>query len=55
MVERLASQDDAKARRDLALLRLPYDLSLRRAEAAGLDLQHLDLDGTRLSVLRKGT
>jgi integrase/recombinase XerC len=55
MVDRL---DDAegphrpKAARDRALLRLMWDLGLRRGELVELDLAHLD-DG-RLSVLGKG-
>ena len=44
--------DSPKARRDRALIRLLHDLGLRRAEAASLDLAHLD--GDRLLVLRKG-
>jgi integrase/recombinase XerC len=43
-----------KAARDRALLRLMWDLGLRRGELVGLDLAHLDLDGARLSVLGKG-
>lgn len=54
MVAELAGRADPKAVRDLALLRLLYDLGLRRAEAVGLDLEHLDLAGSRMSVLRKG-
>lgn len=44
--------DSPKARRDLALVRLLHDLGLRRAEAASLDLAHLE--GDTLRVLRKG-
>lgn len=44
--------DSPKAFRDRALIRLLHDLGLRRAEAASLDLAHLD--GDRLHVLRKG-
>ena len=54
MLQALASRKDAKACRDLALLRLLYDLGLRRAEAVGFDLEHIDLAGSRVSVLRKG-
>jgi integrase/recombinase XerC len=54
MLQALAARSDPKARRDLALLRLLHDVGLRRAEAVGLDLEHLDLVGSRVSVLRKG-
>lgn len=54
MLVALRAETTAKARRDLALLRLLYDLGLRRAEAVGLDLDHVDLAGARVSVLRKG-
>jgi len=46
------SGDSPKARRDRALVRILHDLGLRRAEAASLDLAHLE--GDRLHVLRKG-
>jgi integrase/recombinase XerC len=54
MLDALGMRCDAKGRRDFAVLRLLYDLGLRRFEVAGLDLEHLELDGARLSVLRKG-
>jgi len=54
LLQALAGRTDTKARRDLALLRLLHDLGLRRAEVVGLDLEHLDLAGSRLLVLRKG-
>jgi integrase/recombinase XerC len=44
----------AKAARDRAIFRLLFDLGLRRFEVAGLDLAHLDLEGARVAVLRKG-
>jgi len=44
--------DSPKARRDRALLRILHDLGLRRAEAASLDLAHLE--GDSILVLRKG-
>jgi integrase/recombinase XerC len=43
---------DAKGLRDFAILRLLYDLALRRAEVCSLDLA--DFDGSRLLVLGKG-
>ncbi len=50
----LAGSITRKAARDLAILRLLFDLGLRRAEVVSLDLEHLDLEGRRLDVLRKG-
>jgi len=50
----LVARDDAKGRRDRALLRLLYDLALRRGEVAALDLADLDLDAGTLAVLGKG-
>ena len=54
MLDDLARRPGAKAVRDRALLRLLYDLGLRRFEASGLDVAHVDLVGARVSVLRKG-
>jgi integrase/recombinase XerC len=47
-------RDTAKAARDVAILRLLYDMALRRSEICSLDLEHLDAHTSRLSVLRKG-
>jgi integrase/recombinase XerC len=45
----------AKAARDVAMfLLLGYGRALRRGELVGLDLEHFDPQGRRLSVLRKG-
>lgn len=58
--ERLLSEankrTDAKGRRDLAILRMLFDLGLRRSEVAGLDVEHLDLEASpaTLAVLGKG-
>jgi integrase/recombinase XerC len=46
--------DRPRGRRDLALIRLLYDLGLRRAEAVGLDLAHVDLQRGHVQVLGKG-
>jgi integrase/recombinase XerC len=43
-----------KAVRDVALLRLLFDLGLRRAEVLNLRMQDVDLDGSRVHVLGKG-
>lgn len=46
--------DHAKATRDRALLRLLYDLALRRAEVVELDVEAVDLEAGTVSVLGKG-
>ena len=43
-----------KEKRDYAMLRLMYDLALRRSEVAGLDLKHVNLDKSTLEILGKG-
>ncbi|MBT4823484.1 MAG: tyrosine-type recombinase/integrase [Lentisphaerae bacterium] len=43
-----------KAIRDQAILRVLYDLALRRAEVCGLDLSDLDIERRLVSVLGKG-
>lgn len=40
--------------RDKAILWVMYGLALRRSEVVSLDLEHVDLEGARLWVLRKG-
>jgi integrase/recombinase XerC len=45
---------DPKAIRDRALLRLLYDLGLRRAEVIGLDVEDVDLAAETVAVLGKG-
>lgn len=49
-----AGADTVRAARDRALLALLYGRGLRRAEAVGLDVEHVDLAGGRISVLGKG-
>ena len=51
---RLASRDDALARRDAAMLELLYASGMRISELAGLTLDRLDLDRRRLRVIGKG-
>lgn len=43
-----------KAERDIAILRLMFDMGLRRGEVAELGVEHLNLAERRLSVLGKG-
>lgn len=45
---------DPKGLRDQAILRLLFDLGLRRAEVIGLDLEDLDVGNRSLMVLGKG-
>lgn len=49
-----AAGDDMKARRDTAVLRLLWDLALRRAEVVALDLEHYAPSAGTLSILGKG-
>lgn len=53
MLDALDERLDAKARRDRALVRLLFDLALRRAEAVRLDLEDLDLEAGTVEVLGK--
>ena len=54
MIDTAAAQEDPlKALRDLALLRLAFDLGLRRAEIASLNVKDLDLEGGEVAVLGK--
>jgi len=46
--------DDAQSRRDRALLGMLYTMALRRAEAIALDLEDLDLAGSRAWIVGKG-
>src|SRR5262249_62342700 len=50
----LEGRRDAKGLRDRALLRLLFDLGLRRAEAVRLDVADLDLQAGTVDVLGKG-
>jgi integrase/recombinase XerC len=50
----LDDRSDPKAIRDRALLRLLYDLGLRRAEVVGLNVEHVDLAAGTVAVLGKG-
>jgi integrase/recombinase XerC len=48
------ARQDAKGLRDFAILRLLYDLALRRGEVVSLDLDDLDLESSILKILGKG-
>jgi integrase/recombinase XerC len=54
LLAELQTRPGAKGVRDRAMFRLLLDLGLRRFEVVGLDLEHLDLPGARVAVLRKG-
>src|SRR6185312_9110364 len=54
MLGLLAGRRDAKGARDRALLHLLFNPALRRSEAAGLDVRHVDLQGGRMSIKGKG-
>ena len=52
--EDLAGRQDPKSRRDRAILRLFYDLGLRRGEVGQLNLADVDLERGTVAVLGKG-
>jgi integrase/recombinase XerC len=54
LLEQLAGRTDPKATRDRAVLRLLFDLGLRRAEVCSLDLGDLDRAEGVLWILGKG-
>ncbi len=53
MVRTLEARGDVHAMRDRAVLRLLFDVGLRRAEVVGLDVAHFDASAGTLSVLGK--
>jgi integrase/recombinase XerC len=54
LLDALGKRQDPKACRDRALLRLLFDLALRRGEAVSLNLEHVDLEAGSVAVLGKG-
>jgi integrase/recombinase XerC len=54
MLARAKAQEPVKAARDVALIRLMFDLGLRRGEVAGLDVGDIDRDGRKLWIKGKG-
>lgn len=48
------NQKGIKGVRDLAIIRIFFDLALRRAEVCSLDLEDVDLANQRVTVKRKG-
>lgn len=54
VVKELSSKNDRKSKRDLAIIRLLHDVALRRGEVASLDIEHVDLEKSSISILGKG-
>ena len=54
LLETLDRQATPKARRDTAVVRLLYDLALRRGEVVGLDIEDVDLEDGSVLVIGKG-
>jgi integrase/recombinase XerC len=54
MVMASCIKNQKKALRDTAIIRLLYDLALRRGEVVSLDFCHLDLENYRVAVIGKG-
>ena len=54
MLARARAQDAVKAARDVAIIRLMFDLGLRRGEVAGLDVADIDAAGRRVWIMGKG-
>jgi len=54
LLELVDQNPSPKGRRDLVVLRLLWDLALRREEVVTLDLAHLDLTAGTLSIRGKG-
>jgi len=54
MLEHLAQQGTAIAARNIAILRLLFDLGLRRGEVTKLDLVDLDVNNDTIAVAAKG-
>lgn len=54
LLDELDKRLDAKAVRDRAVVRLLYDVALRRGEVVSLDLEDVDLEAGTVAVLGKG-
>ncbi len=54
LLDQLSSRHDKKGIRDRAILRLLFDLGLRRGEVISLNLEDVDLNGKRIAVTGKG-
>lgn len=54
LLDKAGERNDATGRRDVAIIRLGFDLALRRAEIAKIDVEHVDPQKSRVSILGKG-
>jgi integrase/recombinase XerC len=54
MVSMATGQDEIKAARDRAILRILFDLALRASELVELDICHVDFEQKRISIKGKG-
>jgi integrase/recombinase XerC len=54
MLETLSHDDSPKAARDLNIIFLAYSLGMRRNEIRMLDVEHVDLQASRISIQGKG-
>lgn len=54
MLENLQRGENAKAKRDVALVAMIYALALRASEAINIDLKDIDLESRQVKVLGKG-
>lgn len=54
MLAKADEQAPMRAARDRAIIRTMFDLGLRRNEVSTLDVEHIEIDRSRLSVLGKG-
>jgi integrase/recombinase XerC len=53
MLAKARAQEPVKAAREVALIRLMFDLGLRRGEVASLDLSDIDREGRKLWIKGK--
>lgn len=54
ILDNLESRRDPKGLRDTAVVRTLYDLGLRRAELTALDLEDIDFESSKITILGKG-